>query len=114
MILKFCLLPAACLSVFSAFNQASFLMHDQFKITQLTHDNSGHTIHNSQCFSQDDEWIVYDTRNDDGMIAGTGSISMVNIQTGELRELYHTEHQTPYGPGVGAATFSPTDNRVIF
>src|SRR6478735_11965544 len=90
------------------------LANDQFKMMQLTHENSGHTIHNTQCFSQDDEWIVYDTRNNDTMIASTGNISMVNTQTGEIRELYHTEHQTLYGPGVGAATFSPTDNRVIF
>ena len=114
MILKFCLLFAACLSVLSGFSQSLFLTHDQFKIMQLTHDNSGHTIHNTQCFSQDDEWIVYDTRNNDTMIASTGNISMVNTQTGEIRELYHTEHQTLYGPGVGAATFSPVANRVIF
>lgn len=84
------------------------------KVIQLTHDNSGHTIHNTQCFSHDDEWIVYDTRNDDTKIAGTGNISMVNTQTGEIRELYHTKHQTVYGPGVGAASFSPVVNRVIF
>ena len=58
MILKFGLLLAACLSVFFGFSQSSFLMHDQFEIMQLTHDNCGHTIHNTQCFSQDDEWIV--------------------------------------------------------
>ena len=63
MILKFCLLLAACLSLLSGFSQSSFLTHDQFKIMQLTHDNSGHTIHNSQCFSPDDEWIVFDTRS---------------------------------------------------
>lgn len=31
------------------------------------------------------------------MLASTGNISMVNTQTGEIRELYHTEHQTLYG-----------------
>ena len=81
---------------------------------QLTHDSVGHSIHNTECFSPDDQWIVYDTRNDDTMIASTGNISMVNTQTGEIRELYHTKHQTLYGPGVGAATFSPVANRVIF
>jgi len=106
---------ACCLSFsFSGLSESSFLIHDQFKMIQLTHENSGHTIHNTQCFSQDDEWIVYDTRNNDTMIASTGNISMVNTQTGEIRELYHTEHQTLYGPGVGAATFSPVANRVIF
>jgi hypothetical protein len=48
------------------------------------------------------------------MIASTGNICIVNTQTGEIRELYHTKHQTLYGPGVGAATFSPVANRVIF
>ncbi|MEO8415553.1 MAG: DUF3748 domain-containing protein, partial [Ginsengibacter sp.] len=81
---------------------------------QLTHDNGGHTIHNTQIFSPDDQWIVYDTRNYDTLIASTGSIAMVNSQTGEIRELYHTRRQTMYGPGVGAATFSPSRNRVIF
>lgn len=84
------------------------------KVLQLTRDNSGHTIHNTQCFSPDGQWIVFDTRNNDALIQSTGSISMVNAHTGEIRELYHTKHQTIYGPGVGAATFSPTDNRVIF
>jgi len=81
---------------------------------QLTHGNNGHTIHNTECFSPDDQWIVYDTRNNDTLIGSTGNISMVNTHTGEIRELYHTKHQTIYGPGVGAATFSPVANRVIF
>lgn len=114
MISKICLLFAGCLSVLSGFSQSSFLTRDQFKIMQITHDNGGHTIHNTESFSPDDQWIVYDTRNNDTMIASTGSISMVNTQTGEIRELYHTKHQTIYGPGVGAATFSPVANCVIF
>lgn len=68
-------------------------------------DSGGHTINNTQCFSPDDQWIVYDTRNNDTMIASTGDISMVNTQTGVIRKLYHTKHQTQW-PGVGAATFS--------
>lgn len=81
---------------------------------QLTHGNGGHTIHNTECFSPDDQWIVYDTRNNDTLIGSTGNISMVNTHTDEIRELYHTKRQTLYGPGVGAATFSPVANRVIF
>lgn len=81
---------------------------------QLTHDKGGHTIHNTQCFSPDDQWIVYDTRNNDTLIASTGNILMVNTHTGEIRELYHTKSQTIYGPGVGAATFSPAAKRVLF
>ena len=93
---------------------AQDIFHKQFKPMQLTHGNIGHTLHNTQCFSPNDEWIVYDTRNADSMIGSTGGIAMVNTKTGETRDLYNTAHQTTDGPGVGAVTFSPTHNRVLF
>ena len=114
MICRFCLLLATCIWVLPGFSQSLYPSHGQFKIMQLTFENSGHTIHNTQCFSPDDKWILFDTRNNDTMIASTGNISMVNTQTGRIRELYHTKHQTLFGPGVGAATFSPVANRVLF
>jgi WD40 repeat protein len=85
-----------------------------YKEKQLTFGNKGHFLNTTQCFSPDGHWVVYDTRNDDTKIGSTGSIEMVNINTGEIRELYHTQNQSEYGPGVGAVTFSPTQNRVIF
>ncbi|GEO04427.1 biopolymer transporter Tol [Adhaeribacter aerolatus] len=81
---------------------------------QLTYQPYGHTLHHTQCFSPDDQWLVFDTRNDDTQILSTGSIRVVNVQTGEVRELYQVPNQTDYGPGVGAATFSPKSNQVIF
>lgn len=39
---------------------------------------------------------------------------MVNVQNRRLIKLYQTEHQSEYGPGVGAASFSPKTDRVIF
>ena len=112
--IKFCLMFFVCSTILQAYSQSPFLSEKKFTVMQLTHDNGGHTIHNTECFSPDDQWIVYDTRNNDTMIASTGNISMVNTQTGEIRELYHTKHQTLYGPGVGGATFSPVTDRVIF
>lgn len=85
-----------------------------FTETQLTNDNFGHFLNSTQVFSPDDEWIVYDTRNDDGGIGVTGSIEMVNVKTGKVQPLYRTEYQTEYGPGVGAATFSPVDPTALF
>ena len=85
-----------------------------FSETQLTHAAHGHTIHNTQVFSKDGQWIVYDTRNDDTQIGSTGSIEMVHVNSGEVRVLYKTANQTEYGPGVGAVTFSPTEDRVLF
>ncbi len=104
----------ACISALFVFSQSSFLNRNELKIMQLTSDQAGHTIHNTECFSPDDQWIVYDGRNNDTMISSTGNVSMVNIKSGEIRELYQTKNQTDYGPGVGAATFSPVANRVIF
>ncbi len=112
--IKFCLLFFAFNTILQGYSQPVILSEKKFKTMQLTYDNGGHTIHNTECFSPDDQWVVYDTRNNDTMIASTGNISMVNTQTGEIRELYHTRHQTMYGPGVGAATFSPVCKRVIF
>lgn len=86
----------------------------KFQEIQLTQSAQGHTLHNTQAFSGDGQWIVYDTRNDDTQIGSTGSIEMVNVKTGEIKQLYRTEHQTTYGPGVGAATFSPVNDRVLF
>jgi len=90
--------------------------HPVMKFTekQLTFSNNGHTIHNTQVFSKDNQWIVYDTRNSDTAIASTGSIEMINTLTKEVKRLYQTAHQSEYGPGVGAATFSPVSDTVIF
>ena len=111
---KFSLIFLFCIAMLSGYSQSFFSSSAQMKVIQLTRDNSGHTIHNTQCFSPDDQWIVFDSRNYDTLISSTGNINIVNTHTGDIRELYHTPHQTLYGPGVGAATFSPVDNRVIF
>lgn len=81
---------------------------------QLTQQSYGHFLNSTQTFSPDDKWIVYDTRNDDGGIGVTGSIEMVSIDGKETRVLYKTHNQTKYGPGVGAATFSPVSSQVLF
>lgn len=85
-----------------------------YKEIQLTHDASGHCLNATQCFSPDDQWIVYDGRNHDTQIGSTGTIAMVHTVTGEIRTLYQVPGQTAYGPGVGAATFSPVADRVLF
>ncbi|WP_038008244.1 DUF3748 domain-containing protein [Terrimonas ferruginea] len=85
-----------------------------YKEIQLTRDASGHCLNSTQCFSPDDQWIVFDGRNDDSQIGSTGTIAMVHTGTGEIRTLYKVPGQTAYGPGVGAATFSPVADRVLF
>lgn len=87
---------------------------DHMKEYQLTTGNEGHFLHNTEVFSPDDEWIVYDTRNIDSQIARNCCIKMVNVKSREIRLLYKTKHQTKYGPGVAAATFDPVKNEVLF
>ncbi len=82
--------------------------------TQLTHRPQGHTLHNTQVFSPDDQWIVYDTRNDGTHIARTGFIEKIHVRSGEVVRLYQTTGQTSHGPGVGAATYNPLAPQVLF
>ena len=81
---------------------------------QLTHSANGHTLNNIQAFSKDGDWLVYDTRNDDTKIGSTGSIEVVHTRTGLVKVLYKTANQSEFGPGVGAAAFSPVKDEVIF
>lgn len=80
----------------------------------LTHSAMGHTIHHNGVFSPDGQWIVFDGRNDDTKIGETPFIGIVNVSTGEESIIYETKNPTVYGPGVGAASFSPVQDFVIF
>jgi hypothetical protein len=84
------------------------------KEIQLTKGRYGHTLNSAQVFSSDDEWIFYDTRNDDTHIARTGSIEKVNVNTGDIVVVYRTGNQTINGPGVGAVACHPKNGKIIF
>ena len=81
---------------------------------QLTSGSYGHMLNATQVFSPDDQWLVYDTRNDQTHISRTCCIEKVHIQTGEVVKLYASPGQTTYGPGVGAVAYHPVENKVIF
>jgi hypothetical protein len=85
-----------------------------YKEIQLTNDPSGHCINSTEVFSADDQWIVYDSRLIDSGIGAAGEVAMVNTVTGEIKKLYQTQNQTKFGPGVGAVTFSPKGDQVLF
>ena len=84
------------------------------KERQLTSDTGGHLLNSAQCFSKDDNWIVFDCRNHETPIPANGEIRMVNTRSNDIKILYQTNHQSAYGPGVGAATFSPLENKILF
>lgn len=89
-------------------------MEKKFQLIQITNGDEGHCLYNTQCFSPNDQWIVFDSRNDDSEISKTGSVNMVNTQTFEISELYRTQNQSLFGPGVGGVSFSPTSDHVLF
>jgi hypothetical protein len=103
-----CLFPALLSGTLTATAQTTY------KEVQLTHGNSGHTLHNTQCFSKDDQWIVFDSRNNDTQITSTSNVQMISPYNGVTKPLYQTTGQTEYGPGVGAVTFSPVADTVLF
>lgn len=82
---------------------------------QITHDFSfNHDLDNNDNFSPDDQWLVYDTRTHQDSISANGKIEKVHIQTGEKVVLYEIPWNTKYGPGVGAVSYSPIENKVAF
>ena len=84
------------------------------KITQLTTGAYNHDLDNNDNFSPNGKWLVYDTRTGIGGIGGSPSVERVNIETGKIEELFVVKNNQSYGPGAGAVSYHPTENRVIF
>jgi hypothetical protein len=80
----------------------------------MTNRLSGHTLNRRQVISPDRQWAVFDSRNEDTQIGTTRSIERVHLNTGECQVIYETPFASEYGPGVGAAAYHPTLDRVIF
>jgi hypothetical protein len=105
-----CIMMTGLLVTGSCNNGESYL-----KEIQVTTDaTKNHDLDNNDNFSPDGKWLVYDTRNDVTAIAGCASIERVNIETGKTEVLYEIKDNQDFGPGVGAASYNPSDNTVIF
>ena len=82
---------------------------------QLSNDHSKNfDLDGRHNFSPDDKWLVYDTRPAQGGIDDCKNIEKINVETGEVVILYETSIPRRYGPGVGAASYSPIEEKVIF
>tara|TARA_R110002050_G_scaffold65084_3_gene141240 strand:- start:5618 stop:7012 length:1395 start_codon:yes stop_codon:yes gene_type:complete len=96
--------------LFSACGQDNYKME-----RQITQDLSyNHDLDNNDNFSPDDEWLVYDTRTETGGIGANGKIEKVHVKTGDKVVLYELQQNKAYGPGVGAVSYSHTNNEVVF
>ena len=81
---------------------------------QLTFAPQNHNLDNNDNFSPDNQWLVFDPREDTPAIAGNAVIARVSVVTGEVQELYREPLAQRWGPGVGAANVNPVDGSVAF
>jgi hypothetical protein len=81
---------------------------------QLTRGPYNHFLSPFGPFSPDDEWLVYDRRTDETAMGSNPFIEKVNTRTGRIVVLYEVPGQTPFGPGCGTPSYSPTANQTVF
>ncbi|MCH2200626.1 MAG: DUF3748 domain-containing protein [Fuerstiella sp.] len=81
---------------------------------QLTFDAWNHRLDNNDNFSPDDRWLVYDTRPDNGGIRMGRRIEKVNVLSGNIVTIYRAPNATTTGPGIAAASYHPTENKIVF
>ena len=78
---------------------------------QLTHGPGGRILSNTGVWSPDGQWIAYDTRSDHAGSEFDGqTIELVNVATGEVKEVYRSQH----GAHCGVVIFHPRDPKVAF
>lgn len=85
---------------------------------QLTHSAKNHMLDNNDNFSPDGRFLCYDIREMVGPdIGNSGSIEKVEIASGKETLLYRPGKiltgERP-APGVGAVSFAPNGNKVVF
>lgn len=83
-------------------------------IRLLTDRPAGHTLNRRQILTANRPWVVFDGRNEDTHLASTRAISRVHLPTGEIETIYETKSTSAFGPGVGAAAYHPSEDRVVF
>lgn len=81
---------------------------------QLTFDYRNHDLDNNDNFSPDGNWLVFDTRTGVGGIGGSPSVERVNVKTGKTEVIFKVENNSEFGPGAGAASYHPSEEKVIF
>lgn len=100
------------LIVFIAFVAVS--CRNKIEEVLISHDTTkNYDLDGRHNFSPDDKWLVYDTRPEEGGIAACKTIERINIETGEVKVIYSADSHI-YGPGVGAASYSPIEDKVVF
>jgi WD40 repeat protein len=85
-------------------------LNESVLIKQITQAAHGHELCVFGLFSPDDQWIVYSC----GPNHSNDRIEKVNINTGQVQQLYKIEKTNEYGPGCGTVSFCDTQEKIIF
>lgn len=81
---------------------------------QMTEGQQGHFLNQRQAFSPNDQWLVFDTRNEDSKIGENPAIQLLELSNKKTQTVYQLLNQRSYGPGVGAVSFHPSKNQIVF
>ena len=99
-------------------NQTGDFLMTKMNEHQITFSPKNHALDNNDNFSPDGKYLCYDTRGTvyNENLANCKSIEKVNISTGEETVLWKPNFVTgeEAAPGVAAASYHPTTNKVIF
>jgi hypothetical protein len=66
---------------------------------QLTFGSQGHFLNHRQAFSPNDEWLAFEGLKEDSKMGENDLIGLVNIQSGQILEVYRVPNQKGFGPG---------------
>lgn len=76
---------------------------------QITFASRHHQLTNTQTWTPDSQWLVFDVRPSGASFTGE-TIERVNVQTGETEVIYHATD----GAHVGVVTVHPDEERYVF
>ena len=103
------------LAIFLLFLNSCTRSDTYVKEVQLTNDNTkNHDLDNNDNFSPDGKWLVFDTRTGIGGLGGSPSVERVNVETGKIEVIFAVPDNRDWGPGAGAVSYHPFENKVIF
>lgn len=76
---------------------------------QITFASRHHQLTNTNTWTADSQWLVFDVRPSGASFTGE-TIERVNVRTGEIEVIYRATQ----GAHVGVVTVHPQDDRYVF
>ena len=93
---------------------SEWILSPSHRLRQLSFDLIGHTLNHRQIFSPNGRFAYFDARNADAEIISTDRIGRIDLHSGEIDWVYRVAKPNPWGPGVGAVSCHPKQERLVF